>query len=199
MKALARTLSALAFLPALALSSVSPGDAAPAFTLKDAAGKAHALSDYRGKTVVLEWVNYDCPFVRKHYGTGNMQALQKRWTQEGVVWFSVNSSADGKQGSFRGDALKQRMEKEKAAPSFYLIDGDGKVGKAYGAKTTPHMFIITPEGNVAYAGGIDDTPSTDEADVKTAVNHVEAALTELRDGKAVTTATSKPYGCSVKY
>lgn len=199
MKALARTLSALAFLPALALPSVGPGDPAPAFSLKDAEGKAHALEDYRGKTVVLEWVNYDCPFVHKHYGTGNMQALQKRWTAEGVVWLSVNSSADGKQGSFRGEELKQRMQKEKASPSAYLIDADGKVGKAYGAKTTPHLFIIGPDGALAYAGGIDDTPSTDAADVKSAVNHVEAALSELRDGKAVSTPTSRPYGCSVKY
>jgi peroxiredoxin len=177
----------------------SIGNEAPEFTLMDVQGKSHSLKDYRGKTVVLEWVNYDCPFVKKHYGSGNMQALQTRWTKDGVVWISINSSAEGKQGSYRGEELLARMKKEKAAPSAYLLDGNGKVGLAYGAKTTPHLYIINKEGVLVYAGGIDDQPSTDPEDIKGATNYVEAALTEIAARKVVATPTSRPYGCSVKY
>jgi peroxiredoxin len=174
------------------------GDKAPDFTLADAQGAKHALSSLKGKYVVLEWVNYDCPFVAKHYDSGNMQKLQKVATGKGVVWLAVNSSAPGKQGNFTADVIDSRSKKHGAAFSAYLLDPDGKVGRAYGAKTTPHMFVIDPEGTLVYAGGIDDKPSTDVEDVKSAKNYVQAALDETLSGKKVTTSTSKPYGCSVK-
>lgn len=176
-----------------------PGSPAPDFTLKDVAGKSHTLSAYQGKWVVLEWVNYDCPFVRKHYGSGNMQKVQKAARAKGAVWLSVNSSATGKQGYFEGAALAKRIADEKADVDGYLIDSDGKVGRMYKAKTTPHMFVVNPEGVVVYAGAIDDRPSTDKADVDGARNYVQAALEAGMAGKAVETASTPPYGCSVKY
>lgn len=176
-----------------------PGAMAPDFTLSDAAGKSHTLSSYKGKWVVLEWVNYDCPFVKKHYGTGNMQKLQKAALDKGAVWLSVNSSAPGKQGHFEGAALTKRIADEKAAPVAYLIDSDGKVGKEYKAKTTPSMFVINPEGKVVYAGAIDDKASTDQEDVATAKNYVTAALDAGMAGKVVQTSSTQSYGCGVKY
>jgi hypothetical protein len=137
--------------------------------------------------------------VQKHYGTGNMQALQREATDKGVVWFTVNSSAAGKQGHYSADAVASMLKSRNAAPTAYLLDADGTVGRAYGAKTTPHMFVIDPKGTVVYAGGIDDKPSTEPADVKTARNFVRAALDEAMAGKPVTTASATPYGCSVKY
>lgn len=176
-----------------------PGAMAPDFTLTDAAGKSHTLSSYKGKWVVLEWVNYDCPFVKKHYGSGNMQKLQKAALDKGAVWLSINSSAPGKQGHFEGAALTKRIADEKAVPAAYLIDADGKVGKEYKAKTTPAMFVINPEGKVVYAGAIDDKSSTDKEDVATAKNYVTAALDAGIAGKAVETASTQSYGCGVKY
>jgi peroxiredoxin len=176
-----------------------PGQKAPEFSLADANGKTHGLADYKGKWVVLEWVNYDCPFVKKHYHSGNMQALQKEIRGQGVVWLSINSSADGKQGSFRGEELKARIQQEKAVPDAYLIDADGKVGKAYQARTTPTMVLINPSGLVAYTGAIDDHASTDAEDIPKSVNHVKKAVTEALQGKAIETTSSKSYGCSVKY
>jgi peroxiredoxin len=176
-----------------------PGAMAPDFTLTDAAGKSHSLSSYKGKWVVLEWVNYDCPFVKKHYGSGNMQKLQKAAMDKGAVWLSINSSAPGKQGHFEGAALTQRIAEAKAAPAAYLIDADGKVGMEYKAKTTPTMFVINPEGKVVYAGAIDDKASTDQEDVATARNYVTAALDAGMAGKAVQTASTQSYGCGVKY
>lgn len=176
-----------------------PGATAPGFTLNDATGKAHSLSDYKGKWVVLEWVNYDCPFVKKHYGSGNMQKLQAAAKAKGAVWLSINSSAPGKQGHFEGAALNKRIADAKAVPAAYLVDPDGKVGKAYSAKTTPQMFIINPEGTVVYAGAIDDKPSTDKEDVATAKNYVTVALDAAMAGKAVETASTQSYGCGVKY
>jgi hypothetical protein len=149
--------------------------------------------------VVLEWVNYDCPFVAKHYDSGNMQKLQTAAVGKGVVWLAINSSAEGKQGNFTPEVIAERSKKHGAAFSAYLLDADGKVGRAYGAKTTPHMYLIDPSGTLVYAGGIDDTPSTDVEDIKTAKNYVQAALDESLAGKKITTTTSKPYGCSVKY
>ncbi len=184
---------------ALAADSPSPGSPAPAFTLPDAAGKSHSLSDFKGKYVVLEWVNFGCPFVRKHYDSGNMQGLQKEYTGRGVVWLSVCSSAPGKQGHFEGKELTERITAEKSAATAYLVDREGTVGQAYGAKSTPHMYVINPEGKLIYAGGIDDKPSTDRDDVTTAVNYVREALDAALSGKPVTTATTRPYGCSVKY
>ncbi len=175
------------------------GEPAPGFTLTDTNGKTHSLADLKGKTVVLEWWNYECPFVGKHYGSGNMQKLQKEWTAKGVVWLTVSSSAPGRQGYVDAAKANALMEEKGGAPSAVLLDHDGKVGRAYGAKTTPHMFVIDGQGTVVYAGGIDDKPSTDRADVATAKNFVSAALAEVTAGKRVTTAISQPYGCGVKY
>jgi peroxiredoxin len=199
-----RSLWLLPFL-ALALGAASAhaaavvGQPAPGFTLSDAKGARHTLSSYKGKLVVLEWVNYDCPFVKKHYDSGNMQKLQQAYAAKGVVWFSINSSAPGKQGNFAPDVIQSMLAERKAASTAYLIDADGTVGRAYGAKTTPHMFVIAASGTLVYAGGIDDRPSTDQADIAGAKNYVQAALDEALAGKAVSVPTSTPYGCSVKY
>ncbi|HZR71127.1 MAG TPA: thioredoxin family protein [Burkholderiales bacterium] len=185
--------------PSRAAAEAVVGSPAPAFSLTDIDGKPHALADYAGKVVVLEWVNYECPFVRKHYDSGNMQQLQKSAASEGVVWLSINSSAPGKQGNYPPETWKKLVADKGAAPAAVLLDPDGKVGKAYGAKTTPHMFVVDGRGTVVYAGAIDDTPSTNVADVKTAKNLVTAAVAETRSGKPVTVASAPPYGCSVKY
>jgi len=190
-------LAALRAAPAHAVAVV--GQPAPAFTVSDSNGKVHSLADFKGKIVVLEWWNFECPFVAKHYGSGNMQKLHKEWTAKGVVWLTVSSSAPGKQGHVDGVKADALMKEKAGAPTAVLLDHDGKAGKAYGAKTTPHMFVIDAKGTVAYAGGIDDKPSTEQADIATAKNYVSAALAEVTAGKAVTTATSQPYGCSVKY
>jgi hypothetical protein len=149
--------------------------------------------------VVLEWTNFDCPFVGKHYGSGNMQKLQKQYTGQGVIWLSINSSGPGKQGHYPAEKLGALIKERQAAPTAYLLDTDGTVGRLYGAKTTPHMFVIDKAGKLVYAGGIDDTPSTDQADIATATNYVAAALDETLGDKPVTKVTSAPYGCSVKY
>jgi peroxiredoxin len=175
------------------------GQAAPDFTLTDSKGGSHKLSALKGKYVVLEWVNYECPFVGKHYGSGNMQKLQREYTAKGVTWLSVNSSAPGKQGHYTPAQVDAKSKERNAAMTAYLLDADGKVGRAYGARTTPHMFVIDPAGKLLYAGGIDDKPSTDGEDVKTAKNFVRAALDETMAGKPVTVASSQPYGCNVKY
>jgi peroxiredoxin len=172
---------------------------APDFTLEDAEGNSHTLSDYQGKYLVLEWVNFDCPFVRKHYGSGNMQSLQETYTGEGVVWFSVCSSAPGRQGYFEGEELDERIAEEKAVPTAYLLDPEGTVGKTYGAKTTPHIYIIDPDGILIYAGGIDDIRSTDTDDIAEATNYVKTTLDAAMAGDPVPVKTSRPYGCSVKY
>ena len=190
-------LAAVVGTPALADAVV--GQPAPAFTLPDSSGKAHALADFAGKLVVLEWWNPECPFVGKHYASGNMQKLQKEWTAKGVVWLTVSSSGPGKQGHVDGAKAEALMKEKSGGPTAVLLDPDGKVGRAYGAKTTPHMFVIDAKGRVVYAGGIDDKPSTDPADVHTARNHVAAALGEVLAGKPVSTPTSSPYGCGVKY
>ncbi|HEY9868922.1 MAG TPA: thioredoxin family protein [Candidatus Obscuribacterales bacterium] len=179
--------------------AVTPGSPAPQFSLADTHGKRHALSDYRGKFVVLEWINFDCPFVRKHYDTGNMQSLQKKYTGKGAIWLSVNSSAPGKQGHYPPERVNELLKEKGAAPVAYLIDSDGQVGTAYGAKTTPHMFIIDPKGILIYAGAVDDKPTTDKEDIKGATNYVQSALDEALSGKPVSVASTKSYGCSVKY
>ena len=195
---LAASLAAILTGPALA-AGPQVGKPAPAFSAQDSDGRTVRLSDYAGKTVVLEWTNHDCPFVMKHYGAHAMQALQKKWTGQGVVWLSVISSAPGEQGAVDGAQANRLTKTREAAPSAVLLDPTGTIGRAYDAKTTPHMFIITPDGTLAYQGGIDDKPSADPADLKTARNHVEAALTELAAGKPVSVRTAKPYGCTVKY
>ena len=192
-------LAAAVALPRGAFADAVVGQPAPAFTLTGTDGKPHALADYQGKYVVLEWINHDCPFVKKHYGSGNMQKLQKKYTEQGVVWLSVNSSAPGKQGNYPPEQANALTKEKNAAPTALLLDPDGTVGKAYGAKTTPHMYVIDPKGTLVYAGGIDDKPSTDPADIAAARNHVDQALGEALAGKPVTVASSTPYGCSVKY
>lgn len=192
-------LVAVACYPTADASGAMLGKPAPAFSLQDSHGKTHSLADFKGKYVVLEWVNYDCPFVKKHYDSGNMQKLQKEFTAKGVVWLSINSSAPGKQGNFPADKVNALMKEKGAAPTAYLFDTDGTVGKTYGAKTTPHMYIINPKGELIYMGGIDDKPSTDKADIAGARNHVRAALEEAMAGKTVSVSASQPYGCSVKY
>jgi peroxiredoxin len=194
---LAAAAVAVGALPAAAQAVV--GRPAPAFTLADSNGRTRSLGDFKGKTVVLEWWNYECPFVGKHYGSGNMQKLQKKWTGAGVVWLTVNSSAAGKQGHVEGAQANQLMQEKGGAPTAVLLDHDGSVGRAYGAKTTPHMFVIDAKGTIVYAGGIDDKPSTEVADIATATNYVEAALEQVTAGRPVAVATSRPYGCSVKY
>lgn len=172
---------------------------APDFKLIDSNGKEHSLSDFKGKVVVLEWVNFDCPFVKKQYNSKNMQSLQLKYTKKDVVWLSISSSSEGKQGNFTNDEINKRIKDHNAKMSAYLIDADGKVGKMYGAKTTPHMYVIDKEGKLVYVGAIDDKPSTDVADVKEAKNYVAAALDELLAGKNVSFQSSTSYGCSVKY
>lgn len=193
---------ALVFLAAFA--SAKPGVAtvdeqAPTFTLRDAHGLEYNLSDFKGKFVVLEWVNFGCPFVRKHYDSGNMQGLQKDYTGKGVVWLSICSSAPGKQGYFEGKELEARVKEEQYHGTAYLTDVDGKVGKMYQARTTPHMFVINPDGVLLYAGGIDNIASTDKDDLTRATNYVRVVLDAVLAGKSAPVKESRPYGCSVKY
>ena len=183
---------------AAALANAPAGSPAPAFTVTDLAGKAVNLADYKGKTVVLEWHNFGCPFVQKHYKSGNMQALQKKYGSD-VVWLAVNSTNKGSSDWTEPPRLTKELKDFGAVPANYLVDEPGTVGRAYGAKTTPHMYISDPAGRVVYNGAIDDKRSTDVADVKTAKNYVVAALDELKAGKAVSTASTTPYGCTIKY
>jgi len=189
-------LAALISLPAYAIKT---GESAPAFTLKDADGKTHSLSGFKGKYVVLEWYNKDCPFVRKHYDSKNMQKLQSATTGKGVVWLQINSAAAGKQGYLDPAATKKQAAKEGAVVTAQLLDTDGAVGKAYEAKTTPHMYVINPEGKLVYMGAIDSISSADKEDVSKAKNYVKNALDEVMNGKAVSVATTSAYGCSIKY
>ena len=175
------------------------GASAPAFKLTDSNGKAISLADFTGRTVVLEWTNHDCPYVRKHYGGNNMQMLQKKWTAQGAVWLTLISSAPGTEGYLSGEEANKLTLARGAAPSYVLLDPTGEVGRAYGAQTTPHMYVIKGDGTLAYMGGIDDKPTTRLEDLKTAKNFVDAALTELAQGKPVSITTARPYGCSVKY
>jgi peroxiredoxin len=182
-----------------AQAAAIPGKAAPAFSEKDSNGKTRSLAEFKGRYVVLEWLNHDCPFVKKHYNSGNMQKLQRDTRKQGVVWLSVNSSAAGKQGHHNGAETNKLTQQKKAAPSAVLLDGDGNMGRAYGAKTSPHMIVINPQGVVIYNGAIDDKPTTDVADVKGARNYVTAALAQARKGQKVSVSRTQPYGCAVKY
>jgi peroxiredoxin len=175
------------------------GQPAPAFSVTDTSGKAVSLADFKGKTVVLEWVNPGCPYVRKHYDSANMQATQKGAAGQGVVWLAVNSTAQDHYDYKKPADMAAWMQSQKAAATHTLMDSDGKIGKAYSARTTPHMYVIDAKGTLAYAGGIDDKPSANPADVKTAKNYVNAALADVLAGKTVAQATTRPYGCSVKY
>ena len=195
----ARTALAVAALfSAAALANAPAGQPAPAFSVTDLDGKPVNLADYKGKTVVLEWTNFGCPFVQKHYRSGNMQALQKKYAND-VVWLAVNSTNRGSTDWTEARALAAQLKDFGAQPARYLVGEPGTVGLAYGAKTTPHMFIIDPRGTVVYNGAIDDKRSTNVDDVKSSKNYVVAALDELKAGKPVSVATTTPYGCSIKY
>lgn len=186
-------------LPFTAFAEPKVGAPAPAFSVKDAAGEAISLDALQGKIVVLEWNNFGCPFVKKHYGSGNIPALQQAAAKDGVVWLSVFSSAEGKEGHMSAEQATAEMKKYAGAPAHIIMDPDGTLGKLYAAKTTPHIFIVDKEGAIAYMGAIDDKPTADAADIKGAKNYVTEALTALKAGKPVADASTKPYGCGVKY
>jgi len=191
--------AAAAALPALAAANAVVGQPAPAFSVTDTAGKTVSLADFKGRTVVLEWVNPGCPYVRKHYDSANMQGTQKGAADKGVVWLAVNSTHPSHYDYRKPADLAAWMQSQKATATHTLMDADGKVGRAYGARTTPHMYIVDAKGTLAYAGGIDDKPSSNPADTKTARNHVSAALADIAAGRPVAQAATRPYGCSIKY
>ncbi|MGE0763899.1 MAG: thioredoxin family protein [Bdellovibrionales bacterium] len=190
---------ALALSPCVSWSEALPGEAAPNFEVKDANGKVQKLADYKGKWLVLEWFNKDCPYVKKHYGSQNMQRLQKEFTDKKVAWLTVISSAPGKQGHVSAKQALADMKERDAKPTATLLDESGAMGKTYGAQTTPHMFVINPEQRVAYAGAIDDNDSADPGVIAKSKNYVSAALTAGLAGKPIEKNSARPYGCSVKY
>jgi hypothetical protein len=185
--------------PLLAGANVNVDAPAPAFTATAADGKTVNLADFKGKTVVLEWTNHDCPFVKKHYGSGNMQSQQKDAAAQGVVWLQVISSAPGQQGHVDGAAAKKLNTDRGAAPAATLLDPKGELGKLYGAQTTPHMYVIKGDGTLAYKGGIDSIASAKADDIAKAEPYVKLALADVAAGKKVEKASTRPYGCSVKY
>lgn len=172
---------------------------APDFTLTNSNGDTVSLSDYKGKHVVLEWTNHQCPYVVKHYDSDNMQTLQRKYTEKDVVWLSIISSAEGKQGYVSKDKANELTETRNAKPSHVLFDTSGEVGKMYAAKTTPHMYIIDPQGELKYAGGIDSIKSANQADIPKAINYVDVGLNALLAGGDVENKLTPPYGCSIKY
>jgi AhpC/TSA family len=184
---------------AVGAAAVKPGAPAPGFTAPDISGRMVNLGQYAGQIVILEWTNNGCPFVQKHYDSANMQTLQRRYTQEGTIWLTIASSAPGEEGYVTPAAAKADLARWQAAPTDYLLDPDGVVGRLYDARATPHMVVIDRGGMIAYMGAIDDTPSTRLADVKTAKNYLVAALDEIAAGKPVTVASTRAYGCSIKY
>lgn len=195
---------ALWVLPALMFAAAAQavpavGQAAPDFTLRDTAGKAVKLSDFRGKVVVLEWTNPGCPYVRKHYDSGNMAATQQDAAAKGAVWLSINSTEKASYDYLEPAKLAAWQKERKVQPTATLMDEEGSAGKAYGARTTPHMYIVDAQGRLVYAGGIDSIPSSSPADIPKAVNYVKQAVGEAAAGKPVSQATTRPYGCSIKY
>jgi peroxiredoxin len=188
-----------AFDPEPVLAQLRVGTAAPDFRLTDANGRAVSLADYRGRTVVLEWSNPECPTVRKHYDSGNMQRTQAAAAAAGIAWLTINSSGEGKQGHMTAEEARDFTAGQPSRRTAYLLDPDGAVGRRYGATATPHMFVIDAAGSLVYNGAIDDRPTQDAADIPGARNHVLAALSELRAGRPVSVPTTRPYGCSVKY
>src|SRR5919204_905068 len=196
------TLTVFTSLIATAIFALEPppvGSAAPDFSLPDAKGQTHSLSQYKGKYVVLEWFNPECPFVKKHYGTGNMQKLQQEYTAKGVVWLTLNSNAPGTEGNITADQAEKIAKAWNAHHTALLLDPDGKAGRAYCAKNTPNMVVIDPAGKSVYEGAIDSKPTPNPADILNSTNYVKAALDESLAGKPVSQPTTKPYGCSVKY
>ena len=183
----------------LRAQEVAIGKPAPDFTLTDTQGKATTLAAFKGKYVVIEWTNFDCPFVKKHYGTGNMQKLQKQYAEKGVVWLAINTSAAGKPGNYPPEKWNEMIKEKGAAATAFLLDLEAKVARMYGAKTTPHLFIVNPEGNLIYMGAMDDKPTFAPEDVATARNYVQAALDAAMAGKPVETPVTQSYGCGVKY
>lgn len=188
-----------ALLTPLALAKPTIGEQAPDFTLMDTYGASHTLKEFAGKTVVLEWTNDGCPFVQKHYNSDNMQSLQKKYTADGVVWLSIISSAEGKQGNVTPAEANTLTTERSASPSYVLLDESGDVAKMYAARTTPHMYIIDKAGVLQYNGAIDSIRSADKSDIAKATNYVDVALTELASGSAISDPLTKPYGCSIKY
>ncbi|MFC0250414.1 redoxin domain-containing protein [Massilia consociata] len=181
-----------------ALAQAAVGQAAPAFSGTDATGKPVSLDQFKGKYVVLEWVNPECPFVKKHYDSGNMPSVQKYAADKGVVWLSVSTSADGDRAG-KSAAINEWVKAKSAMPAATIMDTGGAIGKAYGARTTPHMYLIDPSGKLVYAGAIDSKPTANPADIKTSTNYVIQAIDESLAGKPVSQAVTKAYGCSVKY
>ena len=198
-KSILTILASLATTTLLALDSPPVGSAAPDFSLTDAKGKTHSLSQYQGKYVVLEWFNPECPFVKKHYGGGNMQKLQEEYTGKGVVWLTIDSNAPGTEGNLTSEQAVQKMTEWKTHQTALLLDPEGKAGRAYGAKNTPNMVVINPEGKLIYEGAIDSKATPNPADIPSSTNYVKVALDESLAGKPVRTANTRPYGCSVKY
>lgn len=180
-------------------AAVSVGQPAPDFTLKDVSGKAVKLSDFKGRHVVLEWTNPGCPYVRKHYNSGNMPATQQDAQSRGVVWLAINSTEREHPDYLKPAALSDWLKERQSKHSAILMDEEGEVGRAYGARTTPHMYIVSPQGRLIYAGGIDSIPSSRTEDIAKATNYVKVALAEALAGKPITAAQTRPYGCSVKY
>ncbi len=180
-------------------NQVRINEIAPDFTGVDSNGVSHKLSDFKGQVVVLEWTNHQCPFVKKHYGSSNMQKLQKEATSKGVVWLSIISSAPETQGYVSGTEANQLTKNRDASPTAVILDPEGNIGRLYNARTTPHMYVIAPDGILRYMGAIDNKPSTNSADVKTANNYVSAALDSVLNNRPVETTVTQPYGCSVKY
>src|SRR5438552_6062834 len=198
-KSIAAILASLTTTTLLALDSPPVGGAAPDFSLSDAVGKTHSLSQYKGKYVVLEWFNPECPFVKKHYGSGNMQKLQEEYTGKGVVWLTIDSNAPDTEGNITPEQAQKIMSGWKTHQTALLLDPESKVARSYGAKNTPNMVIISPEGKIVYEGAIDSKASPNPADIPSSTNYVKAALDESLGGKAVSNAQTKPYGCHITY
>lgn len=199
MKTILTIVTSLIATAVFALDAPPVGSAAPDFSLTDAKGKTHSLSEYKGKYVVLEWFNPECPFVKKHYGSSNMQNLQKQYTDKGVVWLTIDSNAPGSQGSLTPEEAEKITTGWNTHQTALLLDPDGKAGRAYGAKNTPNMVIVNPEGKIAYEGAIDSKASPNPADIPSSTNYVKAALDQSLAGKPITTPQTKPYGCHVTY
>src|SRR4029077_3767237 len=198
-KSIIAILTSLAATAVLAVDVAPVGSSAPDFSLTDAKGGTHSLSQYKGKYVVLEWFNPECPFVKKHYGSGNMQKLQQEYTGKGIVWLTIDSNAPGTEGNLTPDQAQKVMASWKTHQTALLLDSESKVARSYGAKNTPDMIVINPEGKIVYEGAIDSKATPNPGDIPSSSNYVKAALDESLAGKPVSTSTTRPYGCSVKY